>query len=79
MVIQDMMTNNKMTVGILMGNICASHSDDMLNGIIHRAADCGVQTIFFMGAHANCFDELYYYDGGNKEQKYLSLYRGEQR
>lgn len=60
-----------MTVGILIGNICASHSDDMLNGLVHRAEDSDVQTLFFMGAHANCFDELYYYEGGNKEQKYL--------
>ena len=67
------MKENKITVGILIGNICASHSDDLLNGLIHRAADmdCGIQTLFFMGAHANCFDELYYYEGGNKEQKYL--------
>lgn len=65
------MNDKKITVGILIGNICASHSDDLLNGLAHRAADCDVQTIFFMGAHANCFDELYYYEGGNKEQKYL--------
>lgn len=67
------MHNNKITVGVLIGNICASHSDDMLNGLVHRAtdADCDVQILFFMGAHANCFDELYYYEGGNKEQKYL--------
>lgn len=65
------MKNNRITVGVLIGNICASHSDDMLNGLVHRAADCDVQTLFFMGAHANCFDELYYYEGGNKEQKYL--------
>lgn len=67
------MKSNKITVGILIGNICASHSDDLLNGLVHRAADidCDVQTLFFMGAHANCFDELYYYEGGNKEQKYL--------
>lgn len=68
-----MMKEDKITVGILIGNICASHSDDLLNGLVHRAADidCDVQTLFFMGAHANCFDELYYYEGGNKEQKYL--------
>ena len=67
------MKENKITVGILIGNICASHSDDLLNGLVHRAADmdCDIQTLFFMGAHANCFDELYYYEGGNKEQKYL--------
>lgn len=65
------MKNGKITVGILIGNICASHSDDLLNGLVHRAADCDVQTLVFMGAHANCFDELYYYEGGNKEQKYL--------
>lgn len=65
------MDNSKITVGILIGNICAAHSDDLLNGLVHRAADCDVQTLFFMGAHANCFDELYYYEGGNKEQKYL--------
>lgn len=64
---------DKITVGILIGNICAKHSDDLLNGLVHAAADinCNVQMLFFMGAHANCFDELYYYDGGNKEQKYL--------
>lgn len=65
------MKNNTLTVGILIGNICSAHSDSMLNGLVHRAADCNVQTLFFMGAHANCFDELYYYEGGNKEQKYL--------
>jgi diguanylate cyclase (GGDEF)-like protein len=67
------MINNKITVGVLIGNICASHSDDLLNGIVHCAAEMAddVQTLFFMGAHANCFDELYYYEGGNKEQKYL--------
>lgn len=67
------MAENKITVGILMGNICAVHSDDLLNGLVHAAADigCNVQTLFFMGAHANCFDELYYYEGGNKEQEYL--------
>lgn len=65
------MEKTKITVGILIGNICALHSDDMLNGLVHRAAECNVQTLFFMGAHANCFDELYYYEGGNKEQKYL--------
>lgn len=67
------MKKNNITVGVLIGNICASHSDDLLNGLVHRAADadCEVQTLFFMGAHANCFDELYYYEGGNKEQKYL--------
>jgi len=67
------MKEKKITVGILIGNICASHSDDLLNGLVHRAEDidCDVQTLFFMGAHANCFDELYYYEGGNKEQKYL--------
>ncbi len=65
------MKDNKITVGVLIGNICASHSDDLLNGLVHRAADCDIQTLFFMGAHANCFDELYYYEGGNKEQKYL--------
>lgn len=67
---------NTITVGVLIGNICASYSDDLLNGLVHRAADeeCEVQTLFFMGAHANCFDELYYYEGGNKEQKYLFQY-----
>lgn len=43
------MKNDKITVGVLIGNICASHSDDMLNGLVHRAADCDVQTLFFMG------------------------------
>ncbi|MDD6492821.1 MAG: substrate-binding domain-containing protein, partial [Firmicutes bacterium] len=67
---------DKITVGVLIGNICASYSDDLLDGLVHRAedADCDVRTIFFMGAHANCFDELYYYEGGNKEQKYLFQY-----
>lgn len=67
---------DKITVGVLIGNICASYADDLLNGLVHRAedADCDVQTIVFMGAHANCFDELYYYDGRNKEQKYLFQY-----
>ena len=70
------MKENKITVGILIGNICAKHSDDLLNGLVHAAADinCKVQTLFFMGAHANCFDELYYYEGANKEQKYLFQY-----
>ena len=52
------MKNNTLTVGILIGNICSAHSDSMLNGLVHRAADCNVQTLFFMGAHENCFDEL---------------------
>ncbi len=67
---------NKITVGVLIGNICASYSDDLLNGLVHRAADeeCEVQTLFFMGAHANCFDELYYYEGANKEQIYMFQY-----
>lgn len=59
------------TVGVLIGNICAAHTDDMLNGLVNKATEEGVKTLFFMGAHANCFDELYYYEGGNKEQKYL--------
>lgn len=65
------MDKKKITVGILIGNICAHHTDEMLNGLIHRAEEDEVQTLVFMGAHANCFDELYYYEGGNKEQKYL--------
>lgn len=65
------MRDKKMTVGVLIGNICSAHSDDLLNGLVHRAEECDVQTLFFMGAHANCFDEVYYYKGGNKEQKYL--------
>lgn len=64
----------KYTIGILIGNICASHSDDLLNGLVHKAKEEDVQTVVFMGAHANCFDELYYYKGGNKEQKYLFQY-----
>ncbi len=64
----------KYTIGILIGNICASHSDDLLNGLVHKAKEEDVQTVVFMGAHANCFDELYYYRGGNKEQKYLFQY-----
>lgn len=70
------MTNNKIIVGVLIGNICSSYADDLLNGLVHRAADadCDVQTLYFMGAHANCFDELYYYEGANKEQKYLFQY-----
>ena len=59
------------TVGVLIGNICAAHTNDMLNGLVNKATEEGVKTLFFMGAHANCFDELYYYEGGNKEQKYL--------
>ena len=65
------MKNNTLTVGILIGNIFSPHTDNMLNGLVHRAAACNVQTMFFMGAHANCFDELYLFDGGNKEQKFL--------
>lgn len=65
------MEHKKITVGILIGNICSHHTDDLLNGLIHRAEEEDVQTLVFMGAHANCFDELYYYEGGNKEQKYL--------
>ena len=53
------------TVGVLIGNICAAHTDDMLNGLVNKATEEGVKTLFFMGAHANCFDELYYYEGGN--------------
>lgn len=65
------MNKQKMTVGILIGNICASHSDDLLNGLVHKAEECEIQTLFFMGTHANCFDEVYYYKGGNIEQKYM--------
>lgn len=65
------MKDKDTTVGVLIGNICASHTDDILNGIVQRGNDCGVKTMFFMGAHANSFDELYYYEGGNKEQKYI--------
>lgn len=70
------MKDKKITVGVLAGNICAVYSDDLLKGLVHRAADeeYDVRTLFFMGAHANCFDELYYYQGGNKEQKYLFQY-----
>lgn len=63
--------NRKKTVGIMIGNICSLHSDEMLNGLVHQAKERDIQTIFFMGAHANCFDELHYFDGGNKEQKYI--------
>lgn len=65
------MKNNKITVGILIGNVCAPYSDDMLNGLVHRAADCNVQTLFFMGAHSNYFNELYYNEDENSKQKYL--------
>lgn len=67
---------DKITVGVLIGNICAPYSDELLNGLVHRAeeAECDVNMLFFMGAHANCFDESYYYEGGNKEQKYLFQY-----
>lgn len=44
-------------MGILIGNIFASHSDDMLNGIVHAAEDNDLNLLFFMGAHANCFDD----------------------
>lgn len=68
-----MMKNRKIdiTVGVLIGNICAAHTDDMLNGLVNKAEEEGIKALFFMGAHANCFDELYYYEGGNKEQKFL--------
>lgn len=65
------MKNNKMTVGILIGNVCSLHFDDLLKGIVHRAEDCDVQTLFFMGAHANYFDRLYNLEGKSKEEKYL--------
>lgn len=67
---------DKVKVGVLIGNICSLYADDILKGLVHQAEDagCEVQTLFFMGAHANCFDELYYYEGGNKEQKYLFQY-----
>jgi diguanylate cyclase (GGDEF)-like protein len=63
--------NKKITVGILIGNVCSLHFDDLLKGLVHRAEDCDVQTLFFMGAHANYFDRLYNCEGKNKEQKYL--------
>ncbi len=66
-----MRDDGRIVVGILIGNICAAHTDEMLNGLVHRADENEVCTMFFMGAHANCFDELHYYEGGNKEQKYL--------
>ena len=65
------MKNGTLTVGILIGNVFSPHTDNMLNGLFHRATASDVQTLFFMGAHANCFDELYYFENGNKEQKYL--------
>lgn len=52
-----MLKKDKITVGILIGNIFAGHSDDMLNGIVHAAEDNDVNLLFFMGAHANCFDD----------------------
>ncbi|MDE7389557.1 MAG: GGDEF domain-containing protein [Lachnospiraceae bacterium] len=61
-----------MNIGILIGNIYTTHTDDLLNGILHGAEREDVQTIFFMGAHANCFDELYYFDiDDSKTEKYL--------
>lgn len=65
------MKNNKMTVGILIGNVCSLHFDDLLKGLVHRAGECDVQTLFFMGAHANYFDRLYNLEGKIKEEKYL--------
>ena len=66
-----MRADGRIVAGVLIGNICATHTDEMLNGLIHRAEENNVCTMFFMGAHANCFDELHYYEGGNKVQKYL--------
>lgn len=51
-----------MTIGVLLGNICAVHTDNLLNGLLHAIEGKDINTIFFMGAHANCFDELYYFD-----------------
>ena len=65
------MKNGTLTVGILIGNVFSPHTDNMLNGLIQYATSRDVQTLFFMGAHANCFDEIYYYENGNREQKYL--------
>lgn len=62
------MKKDRITVGILIGNIFASHSDDMLNGIVHAAGDNNVNLLFFMGAHANCFDD---YASNNKETRFF--------
>lgn len=48
---------DKITAGILIGNIFAGHSDDMLNGLVHAAEDNDMNLLFFMGVHANCFDD----------------------
>ena len=65
------MKNGTITVGILIGNVFSPHTDNLLNGLIHYATASDVQTLFFMGAHANCFDELYYFENENKKEKYL--------
>lgn len=51
-----------MTIGVLLGNVCTVHTDNLLNGLLHAIEGKDINTIFFMGAHANCFDELYYFD-----------------
>lgn len=51
-----------MTVGVLVGNIFTTHTDNLVSGLLHAIEDNDVNTIFFMGAHANCFDELHYFD-----------------
>ncbi|MBQ3600921.1 MAG: LacI family DNA-binding transcriptional regulator, partial [Lachnospiraceae bacterium] len=53
------MIDGKLTIGVLIGNIFADHTDDMLNGIMHGAIDQDINIMFFMGAHANCFDNYY--------------------
>lgn len=59
---------DKITVGILIGNIFAKHSDDMLNGIVHAAEDNEINLLFFMGAHANCFDD---YAADKNEERFF--------
>ena len=62
------MKKDKITVGILIGNIFAKHSDDMLNGIVHAAEDNDINLLFFMGAHANCFDD---YAADTNEERFF--------
>ena len=66
------MKNRTLTVGILIGNVFSPHTDNMLNGLFHRASASNVQSLFFMGAHANCFDELYYFENGDRKSTRLN-------
>lgn len=58
-----------MTVGVLVGNIFTTHTDNLVSGLLHAIEDNDVNTIFFMGAHANCFDELHYFDTTSSEAR----------